>query len=514
MSPASINRRDFLKLVGVTSLSALGSASLALPEPLRGWLSKDQKPNILVIVFDALSARNMALYGYPRANTPNLERFAKRATVFHQHHAGGNFTSPGTASLLLGVYPWKHRSLQHRAQVLERYSVLNLFSLLPDDYFRFAYTQNPFAFTLLDQFRRHIHLLPEISKLADYNALFSEKYFQNDYYIASEAEVVALQRELHQPASLFLSLLDEWRIRADNARLDLAYRKTYPLGLTNCRAENPGTQCFELEKAVDWTISQAQKTAQPFFGYVHFFPPHAPYNPRADFVGLFDDNLHIPKKPLFPGADYTNNKALMRHRQHYDQSIAHADSEFGRMLDTLEQTGALEDTVIVFTSDHGEMFERGILGHTTPALYETIAHIPLLISLPRQQKRVDVQLPTSAVDVAPTLLDMTGAAIPDDIEGSVLALDGVQPERRNIYVVEAKSAPKRGRLSPASFALLQWPFKLIQYRGYQAIPDSYELFDLASDPEELNNLYSPENPTARMLAAELTQKLKEVQDAE
>jgi membrane-anchored protein YejM (alkaline phosphatase superfamily) len=143
MSPTAFNRRDFLKMAGVASLSALGAAGLAIPSPVRGWLSTDQKPNILVIVFDALSAYNMALYGYARANTPNLERFANRATLFHQHHAGGNFTSPGTASLLLGVYPWKHRAMQHRAQALERYSDQNIFSLLPDEYFRFAYTQNP-----------------------------------------------------------------------------------------------------------------------------------------------------------------------------------------------------------------------------------------------------------------------------------------------------------------------------------------------------------------------------------
>ena len=165
----------------------------------------------------------------------------------------------------MGVYPWKHRSLQHRAQALERYSKQNIFSLLPGDYFRFATTQNPFAFTLLDQFREHIQLLPKMEELAEYNALFSDKYLQHDYYIASGAELVSMERETHQPTSLFLSLLDEWRIAGDNARLAEAYRKTYPLGLINCRAENPGTQCFELEKAVDWTIEQAQNRSRPIF---------------------------------------------------------------------------------------------------------------------------------------------------------------------------------------------------------------------------------------------------------
>jgi len=516
MSPSSINRRDFLKLAGLTSLSVVGASSSLLARSLSGALRREgtKTANFLVIVFDALSARNMSLYGYPRANTPNLERFASRATVFHQHHAGGNFTSPGAGSLLLGVYPWKHRALQHRAQALERYADQNLFSLLPEQYFRFAYTQVPFAFTLLDQFRKHIDRLPKMADLAEYSALFADKYFQQDYYAAAEAEVVTLKKESHLSASLFLSLLDKWRIAKDNARVNNATREEHPLGLTGCRIENPGAQCFKLERSIDWTIAQVQESSQPFCGYVHFSPPHSPYNPRVDFIDLFNDNLRTPPKPLFPEASYTNSKALRRQQQRYDQTIAYADSEFGRMLDTLDQTGALDNTVIVFTSDHGELFERGIMGHGTAALYEPVTHIPLLISLPGQQKRLDIEIPTSAVDVAPTLLNLAGVSAPSDIEGAMLALDGTQPDVRNIYVVEAKSASKRGRLAPASFVLLQWPYKLIQYTGYQNIPESYELFDLKSDSEELNNLYTPDDPISKTLAAELSQKLEEVQSPE
>ncbi len=413
--------------------------------------------------------------------------------------------------MLLGVYPWKHRSLQQSSQALERYSNQNIFSLLPVDYFRFAYTQNPFAFTLLDQFRKYIDQLVKISDLAVYNAVFSEKYFQSDYYIATAAEVTALKQETHQPSSLLLSLIDDWRVSADNARLDNAYRKIYPLGLVNCRAENPGSQCFELEKAIDWTIDLVKNAARPFFGYVHYFPPHAPYNPRAEFVQLFKDDLRITKKPDFPGAGYSNYKALLRHRQHYDQFIAHVDSEFGRMIDALEKAGALDNTVIVFTSDHGEMLERGILGHVTPALYEPIVHVPLLISLPGQEKRLDVTTPTNAVDLLPTILSLAGSDAPAEIEGSILPLNGSLPDDHTQFVVEAKSASKRGPLTPATIAAIRWPHKLIQYTGYEEVLDSFELFDLENDPEELDNLYSSSDPTAKALEDELKGRIDEAQ---
>jgi arylsulfatase A-like enzyme len=226
---------------------------------------------------------------------------------------------------------------------------------------------------------------------------------------------------------------------------------------------------------------------------------------------LFKDDLKIPKKPDFPGASYANYKALMRQRQRYDQFVAHIDSEYGRLMDALDSTGALDDTVVIFTSDHGELFERGILGHGTPALYEPIVHIPLMVSFPGQKKRLDISIPTNSVDLLPSMLNLAGGAAPAEVEGSIISLDGSQPEIHSQYAVEAKSASKHGRLTPASIALFRWPHKLIQYQGYSNIPDAYELFDLETDPEELNNLYSPGDPVSKSLEDELKQKLREVQ---
>ncbi|HVN15826.1 MAG TPA: sulfatase-like hydrolase/transferase, partial [Anaerolineales bacterium] len=100
---SKFNRRDFLKLAGLTPLS------FTAPRLIKGALPTGQK-NVLVVVFDAFTASNMSLYGYPRQTTPNLTRLAERAIVYHNHYAGGNFTTPGTASLLTGTLPWTHRA--------------------------------------------------------------------------------------------------------------------------------------------------------------------------------------------------------------------------------------------------------------------------------------------------------------------------------------------------------------------------------------------------------------------
>jgi membrane-anchored protein YejM (alkaline phosphatase superfamily) len=97
-------------------------------------------PNIVILVLDALSAENMSLHGYARATTPNLERFAQRATVYNRHYASGNFTTPGTASLLTGVYPWTHHAI-NGSGLIARNMAINLFGS-GKQYFRLAFSQN------------------------------------------------------------------------------------------------------------------------------------------------------------------------------------------------------------------------------------------------------------------------------------------------------------------------------------------------------------------------------------
>src|SRR5512146_2080416 len=102
---SSISRRDFLKLA---SLFAAGTVVTLRAQPRQAG---GNHPNIIIILFDAMSARHLSLYGYGRETTPQLSRFAARCTVYNAHYSGSNFTTSGTASMLTGMYPWKHRAL-------------------------------------------------------------------------------------------------------------------------------------------------------------------------------------------------------------------------------------------------------------------------------------------------------------------------------------------------------------------------------------------------------------------
>jgi arylsulfatase A-like enzyme len=270
---------------------------------------------------------------------------------------------------------------------------------------------------------------------------------------------------------------------------------------------------FILEDAIDWIREQLTSLQQPFLSYVHLLPPHDPYTPRRDFVGIYQDDFRPDTKPRhalirsgIPPED------LQRGRRDYDEYVAYADSEFGRLYDFMLQNGHLEDTILVFTSDHGEAFERGLMGHLTPLLYEPLLQVPLLISTPGRLTREDVFASTNNVDLLPTLLHLTGQPVPDWIEGQVLPPFVEESAGTGAsYTVEAKSNPKRAPLSrKASIALVRDDAKLIRYIGYPELDPPYELYLLADDPEELENRYLTETALAGRLQEEMEAKLEEV----
>ncbi len=178
-----INRRDFLKLTGLLPLS------MAVPAVTRvitrSEATQTRAQNVIVVVFDAFSAYNISLYGYQRETTPNLARLAKKAIVYHDHFAGSNFTTSGTASLLTGTLPWTHRAIRPDGQVAAPFVTRNIFGAF-QDYYRLAYTHNGWAYTLLRQMQRETdELIPREKLLLSSYDNFIESLFRNDDDIAS-----------------------------------------------------------------------------------------------------------------------------------------------------------------------------------------------------------------------------------------------------------------------------------------------------------------------------------------
>jgi arylsulfatase A-like enzyme len=507
-------RRDFLKLLGSSPLlfaPKVANLPTRLPYRMPAGSSQTTPPNILILVFDSLSARNMSLYGYPRQNTPHLERFAKKAIVYHRHYAAANFTTPGTASLLTGVYPWRHRAIRGHGQVVETYATRNLLSLLPE-YYRFAYTHNPLAYILLRQAREHIDQLMRISDLCLFSDTPADSWFNRDYTIAYYSELLAFRNGLNPSGSLFLSHLDRMRRIFGQNILNRTHHEDFPRGLpSHYDVLLPSFLVFTLEQVIDWLDTQVRNAPQPFVGYIHMLPPHTPYVTRREFADRFVDEWKPPSKPLHHFQEGHTEQDLNVARRYYDEDIAYVDAEFGRLYDLLETSGAMDNTLLIVTSDHGEMFERGIFTHVTPTLYEPLLHIPLIISRPGITERQDILEPTSAVDIFPTLLSLTGQTIPEWCEGRTLPSfpGALQEPGRSIFAVEAKENAQYTPLQKVSLAMVKGRYKLVYYLGYEDFSDIYEMYDLQDDPEELSDIY-PTSPLAPKLRAELQSKLSDV----
>lgn len=498
-----ISRRDFLKLAGMASLGSI------IPPTIQraGKLLQGDKKNVLVIVFDAFSAHNISLYGYQRDTTPNLKRLAKRATVFHNHYSGGNFTTPGTASILTGTLPWTHRAIRMGGQVKQEMANKSIFHTF-DDYYRFSYSHNTLVNTLFDQFKSDINDYIPQQKLFLLDDGIVRNLFQNDEDTATVAWSRSMKRMEGSSYSLFLSqLYEKYR---DQKVVDI--KKLYPYGLPNINTDN----YYALDQGIDYFKGNIADVPKPFFGYLHFLPPHYPYKPREEFVGTFANDSF---KPLVKPEDiFSEDKSpefLDRSRSFYDEFALNVDHEFGRLFETLENSGILDDTWVVFTSDHGELFERGIWMHSTAALYQPIIRVPLLVFEPGTTTGRDVYEKTSAIDLMPTLLHLTRHPIPDWAEGTILPpyADIINPNaQERIFAVQAKYNEPTYPLTEVSVAHIRDNFKLTYYLGYNEVDekDKFQLFDIEEDPEELNDLSISKPETASELLNIVKKKLEDV----
>jgi choline-sulfatase len=204
---------------------------------------------------------------------------------------------------------------------------------------------------------------------------------------------------------------------------------------------------------------------------------------------------------------------LLRKRTDYDEYILYVDEEFGKLMDKLDQTGLLENTWVVLTSDHGEMFERGILGHWTPVLYEPVVRVPLMIFEPGKRIRRDIYENTSAVDILPTLLQVTGQEPAWWNEGSVMP-PFVQNHAsdRSHYVVQSLHSDQNSALNEVTVALIKGDYKLMYFIGYEELDgkERIELYNIKNDFEELDDLSSVKPETRDELLNEVKQELAKV----
>jgi choline-sulfatase len=243
-----------------------------------------------------------------------------------------------------------------------------------------------------------------------------------------------------------------------------------------------------------------QPERRPFFVTVSYTHPHNPFITTDKYWNLYRDSEidrpHVPPIPLeqkdphsqrhywLTGMDEfeIRDEHIQASRHAYYGMVSYVDEKVGELMTILRETGLDENTLVVFTADHGEMLgERGMWYKMT--LFEGAMRIPFLFSGPGVARGKRVEQPVSLVDLAPTLLELAEVApssLADEMDGSSLlpVLGGDSAEQRDVYA----EYTAEGAISPCLM------IRRGSYKYIWSKPDGAQLFDLANDPHELKNL--------------------------
>jgi len=161
-----------------------------------------------------------------------------------------------------------------------------------------------------------------------------------------------------------------------------------------------------------------KKHNHPFFCIAGFYAPHSPLNPPPRFSALYNpSDLPLPIMNLEDNTKYNlSDESWQKVKAYYYAMVTQVDEEIGKILETLEEIGEADNTIIAFTADHGEhLGDHGLIAKGPPGL-DSCLHIPLIITKPDIKGGVTESL-VEAVDIAPTLLDLAGIKVPDYLQG-------------------------------------------------------------------------------------------------
>ena len=373
--------------------------------------------NVVVVLIDTLRASKLKMYyDKSRVRTPAMDEFAADAIVFEHAQAPENWTKPSVASVLTSLTPMTHRTK-------------GTSSKLP----RSALT------------------LGEVYQGAGFK---TASFIANGY--------VSNAFGFDQGWDYYTNYIRERR---------------------NTNASNV------FGEAKKWIKKNKDKR---FFAYVHTIDPHVPYDPPDAFLKMYDakpyagqvknrrthlmmdDAKKNPKKYNFTRRDKQRIEAL------HDGEISYHDAEFGKFMQSLAAMELSEDTIVVVTSDHGEEFqEHGSWGHGH-SVYQELLHVPLIVSWPKAYAARRVIEDVSTMDIAPTLLQATGVAIPEVFEGRSLIpfMKGhwtTAPhvafsdfiDNRRVAVGGGAKLIVRGNLRHAFFDLKKDPWEKYEGKGAQ-----------------------------------------------
>jgi arylsulfatase A-like enzyme len=435
-----------------------------------------KRPNVIIFQMDCVKMDHLSCYGYPVKTTPNIDEAAKDATIFNNMIATSGWTLPTHASLFTGTYPSVHGAS-----------------------------------------KEHLYLDGKFPTLA-------EILRSNGYCTAGFSSVGYVSRETGLDRG-FDAFEESFTKEGMKARLDKYHLRYKLLRLLSYVSETASRDIIPGKitnwKALDWLKSRGEAT-KPFFMFIHYIDAHKPYIYKKYYNRLFfrdTDKLNKSiEMSLYGWPEYTlKNRELDKDviTTLYDSKIFSIDYCIKEILDHLKKTGEYENTLLIFTADHGEIVTTIFDHHFY--ITDEVLKIPLIIRYPELfepgARRDEL---ASTVDILPTIIDALGV----DRGGGLGHLHGVSLMRRHEH--ERYVVAERGKMNDPwlekmpelktvenhpPFDCTQKAVRTSRYK-YVWSSDGYgeALYDIINDKDETRNIINERAD----IAGELRQKLFEM----
>ena len=476
------------------------------------------RPNILLITSDqqhwsALGALN------PKIKTPNLDRLAREGTRFDRAYCPSPVCSPSRASIITGMYPSTHgcwtigvKLAEDVPTVGERFQEQGYdTSLIGKAHFQ------PLAST---EDQTSLEAMPTLRDLDFW------RDFHGPWYGFEHVEIARMHAHEYLVGQHYALWMEE---------KGLANWADYFMAWPPDPNEPKREHAWDLPEEFHYTTWTAERTianveravgeGTPFFSWASFHDPHPPYLVPEPWASMYDP-ADMEPGTLTPGeldsmprhfgltqeqdpdysawreTDFSNHgfhshlvdeTQLRKDMAIYYGMVSFMDHQIGRILDTLDRLGVADDTIVVFTTDHGHFLGQHGLFYKGAFHYEDLLRLPFIVRAPgRVPAGSESTALQSLVDLAPTFLDAIGAPVPGAMQG-VSQWDvwqGRAEAAREWAMVENRHQPTRLSLR----TLITDRYKITVYRG----SEDGELFDLREDPQELCNRWAdPEYAAVR-----------------
>ena len=455
--------------------------------------AKPGAPNVLLLVLDTVRAANLSLYGHNRPTTPNLERLARKGVVFSEARSTAPWTLPSHASMMTGRWP-------HELSVGPDLPLDGTFPTLAEVLGREGYATAGFVGNTW-----------YCNALLGMDRGFAR--YEDDYE--------------KQTVSLFET------VRSSGLGRRVIQLLGYPIRCADGETSIRKTAAMLNRDVLGWLARRPAD--RPFFVFVNYYDAHTPFVlhgdpdqrfgmaalPAAKHVEIekrYRDWLAGKPNPDGLTPQWIYNDWLDNYRDRYDSSIAYLDRQVGLLLDEIERRGSLENTLVIVTSDHGELLgEHDLVGHGL-SLYRQEVHVPLLVIPPsRSLPARIVNEPVSLRKIPATVAEWVGLGARSPFPGrsltECLGGDTEEPPRPSLVLSEVEHIQVNPRcdLIPSSLGPVR---SLVSRNGVYIRGEGgrEEFYDFVNDPLESTDLaeYAHLRPVIDRFREKLDQHLPSV----